>query len=268
MRGHKGAAKDDKSIMTRLTPELVLECGGIKSADIINSIDVTTPSYNLLYRIWGNHQKLSFQNKDMGYLKIQKVTLGDKLQFRINKLLVNYDNLNLHLEACLNVKNDKFNTPLDFSLNSYITDNALCKRPELSLARSGSVNNNHVVETIKQKEYQRLYKGRLIFDFTVYDLVFRGIEASNFTYYENLYSFKKENKLFKLNTAFSYQGHKLSAMVQLGTGLTERIFYRDKNGIPIIMIQNSVVYILDPMAIKKTETLMEELNTGGVHYEY
>ncbi len=76
------------------------------------------------------------------------------------------------------------------------------------------------------------------------------------------------NNITKLNNTFPYQGHKLSAMVQLGKGLTERIFYRDKNGIPIIMIQNSVVYILDPMAIKKTEALIEELNTGGVHYEY
>ncbi len=40
------------------------------------------------------------------------------------------------------------------------------------------------------------------------------------------------------------------------------------NDIPIMMIQNSVVYILDDYARNAADLLIEQLNTGGVHYEY
>ncbi len=268
MRGHKGAAKDDKSIMTRLTPELVLECGGIKSADIINSVDVTAPSYNLLYRIWGNHQKLSFQNKDMGYLEIQKETLGDKLHFKINKLLVNYDNLNQHIEISLITQNDKFHTPIEYEYSSRITDNALCNRSDLSLNRKGIINETHVIESINGKVFTRTFSGRLVCDFTIYDIVSSGVLLQDFTYYENLYSFKQNNKLIKGTKPYSFAGQDIQLVIQLGTALTERIFYLNRYSIPIMMIQNSVVYVLDDNAKQAADLLIEQLNTGGVHYEY
>ncbi len=268
MRGHLGAAKDDRSIMTRLTPELVLECGGIKSADLINSIDVSAPSYSLLYRIWGNHQKTIFQNKNMGYLEIQKETVGNKLLYKINKLLVNYNNLNQHINISLTTRNDEFRTPLEYEYSSIITDNALCTRPELSLNRKGNIGDRHVLEIIKDKEYIRKFSGRLVFDFTVYDIVSSGIIIPDFTYYENLYAFKHNNTLVTNDKTYSFGKQNLKMVIQLGNALTERIFYMNAYKIPIMMIQNSVVYILDNYARSATDLLIEQLNTGGVHYEY
>ena len=268
MRGHLGAVKDDRSIMTRLTPELVLECKGIKSAELISSIDVSAPSYSLLYRIWGNHQKTIFQNKDMGYLEIKKETIGNKLLYKINKLIVNHSNLNQHINISLTTRNDKFHTPLEYEYSSIITDNALCPRPELSLTRKGTIKDGHVVEIIKDKEYIRRFSGRLVFDFTVYDIVSSGIIIKDFTYYENLYAFKHNNILITNDKTCSFGKQNLKMAIQLGTALTERIFYMNKYQIPIMMIQNSVVYILDDSAKNAAELLIEQLNTGGVHYEY
>lgn len=268
MRGHLGAAKDDKSIMTRLTPGLVLECGGITSSDVISSVDVSSPSYTLLYRIWGNHQKMSFQNKDMGFLEIQKSTVEDKLLFNIKKLLVNYDNLNQHIDISLTTMNNDLHTPLEYDYSSRITDSALCTRGDLSLDRKGVIENNHITETIKGIDYRREFSGRLVCDFTIYDIVSSGITVPDFTYYENLYSFKQNNKLINCNQTYSFAGQDLKMVIQLGTALTERIFYINKHNIPIMMIQNSVVYILDNHAKQAAELLIEQLNTGGVHYEY
>lgn len=268
MRGHLGAGKDDMSIMTRLTPELVLKCGGVKSTDIINSIDVSAPSYSLLYRIWGNHQKTIFQNKDMGYLEIKKETIGNKMLYKINKLLVNYNNLNQHINISLTTKNDEFHTPLEYEYSSIITDSSLCSRPELCLNRKGTVENGQVLETIKDKEYIRKFSGHLVFDFTVYDIVSSGIIIPTFTYYENLYAFKHNNNLVTNDKTYSFGKQKLNMIIQLGDALTERIFYMNQYKIPIMMIQNSVVYILDDYARSAADLLIEQLNTGGVHYEY
>ena len=114
MRGHMSAKADDKAITTRLVPDIVVASGGITPKDKLMPVSFTDTSYTLLYRICGNHQKQKFQNKNMGYLEIKKKLIGDTVDFNIKKTLVNYDNLNLHLDACLNVKNDNFNTPLDF----------------------------------------------------------------------------------------------------------------------------------------------------------
>ncbi len=268
MRGHLGSEKNDKAIKTRLTPKLILECGGTKSSDLINSVDVSAHSYTLLYRIWGNHQKLSFQNKDMGYLEIKKETFGDKLHFKIKKLLVNYDNLNQHIDISLITKNDKFNSPLSYEYSSTITDNALCTRPNLSLRRDGKIRNNQVIEIIKDNEYIRDYTGRLIYDFTIYDIISSKVILSDFTYYENLYSFKNNNKLIEVERKEKFENQQLSIVIQYGPALTERVFYLNKYHIPIMMIQNSVTYILDDNAKQSTDLLIEQLNTGGVHYEY
>ena len=62
--------------------------------------------------------------------------------------------------------------------------------------------------------------------------------------------------------------HEFNLMIHYGTALTERIFYVSGKSLPVMMIQNSAAYILDANAKEATDKLMEELNTGGVHYEY
>ena len=268
MKGHTGARKDDKSITTRLTPDLVLASAGTAAEDEYMPVEMTDGSYTLLYRIWGSHQKYRFQNKDMGYLEIKKELSGGFKTFTINKVLVNNDNLNLHVNAKLKTLDDEYNTPVSFNWDSSVTDNALCTRPELSLKRQGSIESGRVVETIKGNDHVRGFSGRMVFDFTVYDLVMRNIELSPFTYYENMYSFKPGNRLFSVDKKTAFKDRELRSVIQTGTGLTERIFYIDENRIPIIMVQNSVVYILDTMAREKIDILKEELNAGGIHYEY
>lgn len=268
MKGHLGSAKNDKPIRTRLTPKLILECKGTNSSDLIDTVDVFASSYTLLYRIWGNHQMLSFQNKNMGYLEISKEIVGNNIYFRINKQLVNYDNLNQHINVSLTTQNDPLHTPIEYTYSSRITDNALCTRKELSLKRKCVINENQVIEEIKGKKYIRNYTGKLVADFTIYDIVASGVKLSDFTYYENLYSFKNNNKVIASSRLEQFGQQELSILIQYGKGLTERIFYLNKYRIPIMMIQNSVVYILDEYAKQATEILMEKLNTGGVHYEY
>jgi len=268
MKGHKGAAKDDKSIRTRLTPELVLASAGTGPGDSYMPIGFSSDSYTLLYRIWGNHQKLRFQNKNMGFLEIKKEQSEGFKNFSISRVLVNSDNMNLHIAANLKTLDDEFNTPVHFSWRSRVTDNALCIRPELTIERSGRIESGRVIETIGGKEYMRAFSGCMVFDFTVYDFVLRGIEMTDFTFFENMYSFKSKNRLFTVDRCIPFKDYTLRPMIQLGNGLTERIFYRDNSGIPIITVQNSAAYILDTVAKEKTSILMEELNTGGVHYEY
>jgi hypothetical protein len=268
MRGHAGADSDDKSITTRLTPAYVLASGGIESEDFISGESIKKDSYRLLYRLWGNHQKLRFQNKDMGFLEIQKETNGDRIFFKVSKVLVNYHNLNQTITSHLTCRNDGFNTPISYEYSSRITDNALCIRNDLSLDRNGRVEAGYISENIKGNEYHRKFDGRLMFDFTVYDMAMKKQPVDSFTYFENLYSLKPNNRLIDIDSSMSFGSNDFYLMVHYGTALTERIFYISREGIPAMMIQNSAVYILDYKAKEAVERLKEELNTGGVHYEY
>lgn len=268
MRGHAGSRPGDKTISTRLTPEIILKARGIEKENFFKDDLPDIKSYKLMYRMWGNHQKMEFQNKNMGFLEIEKETLPTHIEFNVKKVIVNYHNLNQTIKATLKCKNDGFNTPLYYDYSSRITDNALCTRQDLSLDRSGIVEKDYVIEKIKGKEYRREYTSPLVFDFTVYDLAATGTNYKSFTYYENLYSFKPNNKLINLTSESTLGDNKFRMMVQYGNGLTERIFYISSSGLPVMMIQNSAVYILDYDALKAIEQLKEELNTGSVHYEY
>jgi hypothetical protein len=268
MRGHAGASPDDKSITTRLTPAFVLASGGIKSENFFIDETIKSDSYKLLYRMWGNHQKLRFQNKDMGYLEIHKETEGNLVLFRICKVLVNYHNLNQRITAYLTCRNDGMNTPLSYEYSSRITDHALCTRNDLSLDRKGRIEKGHIAEIINGIEYRRKFDGNLMFDFTVYDMAMNKKTMDSFTYYENLYSLKPNNRLIRTGSSMNLGNHEFNLMIHYGTALTERIFYISGKGLPVMMIQNSAAYILDANAKEATNNLMEELNTGGVHYEY
>lgn len=268
MKGHAGPEPDDISITTRLTPELVLASNGIESENSIETKLIDGNSYMLLYRMWGNHQKLRFQNKNMGFLQIQKETDGDRVLFNVKKVIVNYHNLNQTITANLICRNDGFNSPVSFEYSSRITDHALCTRHDLSLDRNGRIFDGYVMESINGIEYKRQYRERLMFDFTIYDMVISKTPLEIFTYYENLYSMKQKNKLFPVETIERLGKLRFNLMVHIGTALTERIFYTIPGNAPAMMVQNSAVYILDPKAIEATEKLKEELNTGGVHYEY
>ena len=124
------------------------------------------------------------------------------------------------------------------------------------------------METIKDKEYIRKFSGRLVFDFTVYDIVASGKIIPDFTYYENLYAFKYNNSLANNGKTYSFGKQNLKMVIQLGNALTERIFYMNEYKIPIMMIQNSVVYILDDYAKSATDLLIEVMAPAGRHYEY
>ena len=267
MRGHKGAEPGDKAITTRLVPQLVFDSGAIKDLSELNaSIDID--SYRLLYLIWGNHQRYSFQNKDMGYLELTYVRNGGKVSARVSKVLVTHDNLNQSVEAELELLDDGLLTPLSYEYTSRITDNALCERPELCLERKGRIEGSRVIEEIKGVEYVRNFTGTLLFDFSIYDLAMRSVEERDFIYFENLYAMKTGNRLDKSDRRSYVEGICLDMMIHRGTALTERRFYKNTNGVPVMMIQNSAAYILDSGARERVERLKSELNSGGFHYEY
>jgi|GEM_PF-2081005 len=268
MRGHAGPRPGDEPITTRLTPKIILMAKGIEKENFFSDEFPDKDSYRLIYRMWGNHQRMEFQNKNMGYLEIVKETSKSKIEFKVRKVIVNFHNLTQTITATLLCENDDIITPLSYDYSSRITDNALCTRPDLSLDRSGCIEDGYVIEKIKGKEYKRQYESPLVFDFTVYDLVVSGKEYGPFTYYENLYSFKPGNRLMNLTSESTLGNHKFKMMVQYGTGLTERIFHISSAGLPVMMVQNSAVYILDEDAPNAIGKLQEELNTGGVHYEY
>ncbi len=267
MKGHLAADKNDIKVTKRMTPEIVVASGGAESASPPD-FKPDIRSYTLLYRIWGSHQRLHFQNKNMGYLEIDKKTSGDTVVFNINKKIVNHDNLNQHMHMELVVLNDYHLTPVSFKYSSEITDNAMCVRPELSLLREGEVLHGYVIESINGTRYKRIYEGRPVFDSTIYDFIMRDAPFENFTYMENLYAFKTGSSLKKVNKDYVFDNGVFNLYVQRGVGYTESNYYSGNTGVPLMMIQNSVAYILDFNAKEAIDELIGELNTGGVHYEY
>lgn len=259
MRGHLPPSKNETKIRHRMTPDIVLSSGGANNG-ILTDFETSPSHYRLLYRIWGSHQRLSFQNKDMGYLEINNETSEGVCLFRIKKKIVNHENLNQHIEMNLVTRDDEFLTPVSFGYASEITDNALCSRPDLSLERSGTIENGRVMETVGGNEYARSFKGRLVFDTTVYDLVFRKLLFGKFTYHENLYAFKQGSKIQKVEKGYLFEGEKLDLYLQRGFALTECNYYSNATGTPVVMIQNSVAYILDFDAKSAVDKLVEDLN--------
>jgi hypothetical protein len=185
-----------------------------------------------------------------------------------SRVLVTHDNLNQKVNMKMTMVDDNVLTPVSYEYSSRITDNALCDRPELNLDRRGYIEDSDIIERIRGKEYKRSFDGKLVFDSSVYDMSIRSFETNDFTYYENLYAMKTGNRLDKSDRKYSVEGIVLDMMIHRGNALTERRFYRNKNRVPVIMIQNSVAYILEPRAKERIDKLKSELNSGGYHYEY
>ncbi len=270
---HKRPEPDDRAVGGLLSPRVLAEMGAF------DGFPGVPPGYNVAgdwsqtYRIWGNSGRFRFQNKDMGYLKIDRTKDAGGLRFAVEHLIVNADGIENTMRAEIVCRDDELASPVKWRLETQFTDTSRCVRPELSLSLEGALEDGHVFETCGGRRRRLDVRPPFAADWCLVDVVqrCRG-RRMEFTLLEGLTKVKAGHWIDRMEPELAdrlaAEGMRPLCVYQIGHGILPRQYWLDAADRAVLILSNAVMYVLDDGAQQKTEDLVVGLIKGGVHYEY
>lgn len=270
---HKGADPGDRAVDGLLSPRILAEM------EAFTGFPAVPPGYDIAgdwsqtYRVWGNSGRFHFQNKDMGYLKIDRASNGEHINLLVEHVLVNADGIENIMKARIVCRNDELASPIRWQLETHFTDASRCLRPELSLTLEGTVEDGQVFEVCRGRRRRMDLPLPFTTDWCLIDVVQRWQgHRLGFTLLEGLTKVKRGHWIDRMAPEMAEklmaEGMRPSCVYQIGHGILPRQYWLDDANRAVLILSNSVMYVLDDDAQQKKEDLVLELIKGGIHYEY
>ncbi len=270
---HKGADPGDRAVAGLLSPRILAEMEAFTDFPAVPSGYDVAGDWSQTYRLWGNTGRFRFQNKDMGYLKIDRTSNGEGVEFLVDHVLVNADGIENIMKASIVCRNDELSSPVRWRLETHFTDASCCLRPELSMTLEGAVEDGQAFETCQGKKRRLDLAPPFTADWCLIDVVQRCQgRRLEFTLLEGLTKVKRGHWINRMETELA---QKLAAedmrpfcVYQIGHGIVPRQYWLDDADRVVLILSNAVMYVLDDDAQQKKDDLVVELIKGGIHYEY
>jgi len=270
---HKGPEPGDRAVDGLLSPRVLAEMGAFSGSPALPAGCDVAGDWSQTYRIWGNSGRFRFQNKDMGYLRIDRRRDGEGLTFQVDHVLVNADGIENTVKAGILCRDDELASPVRWRLETGFTDASRCPRPELSLTLEGSVEDGRVFETCRGSRRELDLSPPFTADWCLVDVVQRWAgQRIEFTLLEGLTKVKAGHHLGSMGAGLAAKlaadGMRPRCVYEIGHAILPRQYWLDDADRVVLMTSNSVMYVLDDEAMQRTEELTVDLIRGGVHYEY
>jgi len=270
---HKGADPDDPPVSGLLCPRVLAEMGAFDAFPPVPGDYQVDGDWTQTYRIWGNSGRFRFQNKDMGCLTVRRVRSAGRIEFFVDRVLVNADGIEHISKAHIECRDDELATLVRWKLEVQFTDSSRCPRPELAMTLEGEAQEGGYLETCQGAQHRLEAPPPCTADWCLADVVQRnpGLDAS-FTVLEDLSKVKPGHRTARLRADLAEKlaadGMRPFCVYEVGWGSLPRQYWLDEAGRAILILSNAVVYILDDNAWDRKEKLVTDLIKGGVHYEY
>jgi len=270
---HRKADPGDRRVRGLLSPRVLAEMGTVTGFPAVPPGYDARADWTQTYRIWGNSGLFRFQNKDMGFLRIDRRRSGQELEFGVEQVLVNADGIENTMKARIACRDDQLASPVRWTLATSFTDASRCPRPELSMTLEGEVVDGQVYEICQGTRRRLGLAPPFTADWCLFDAIqrCRG-RRLEFTLLEGLTKVKPGHWTAPMEPGLAQQlaaeGMRPSCLYEAGHGILPRQYWLDDADRVVLTISNAVVYALDAEAEQRKENLVLELIKGGTHHEY
>lgn len=246
-----------------------------KIANTFPSVDNDFPpegNWEHLYRIWGGQGWIDHSYRNIGTLKIERISKEQENRFtlRIKQKVVHLGGIVHTITAVAECHLDTIASLIEWNLTSTMTDTSGNSVPELNLEYMGCMKKGSIERTVNGITSTVNTDVPVTSDWTMFEAIqrmpFSEPHTPAFNSMDGLTVLKKNHRLHYRehhSENMKNQNYALQNFYQLGYGVLPYDWWLDEHHRLLMMISTNRIYFLDENAEKAFEDNVTSLRKGG-----